>query len=119
MKKTNLIYLFALISHILIAPGVAQITDSTASTTPVTEYPSQNFSSAEEHYRYLLDQAAGGTQHIRTGDTAGAICFAQKEDGSIVRPNNNSTCDSVKVVARWSEEGWLENGSHLQSHPAN
>jgi hypothetical protein len=56
---------------------------------------------------------------IRTGGPSGAICFAQKEDNSIVRPNNNSTCDSVRLVARWSEEGWLDNGSHLDSHPAD
>lgn len=56
---------------------------------------------------------------IRTGDPSGAICFAQKEDDSIVRPNNNSTCDSIRIAARWTEEGWLENGSHLESHPAN
>lgn len=56
---------------------------------------------------------------IRTGDPSGAICFAQKEDDSIVRPNNNSTCDSIGIAARWAEEGWLENGAHLESHPAN
>lgn len=56
---------------------------------------------------------------IRTGDPSGAICFALKEDGSIVRPNNNSTCDSIDIAARWIEEGWLENSSHLESHPAN
>ena len=56
---------------------------------------------------------------IRTDAPSGAICFAQKEDASIVRPNNNSTCDSVGLVAKWTEEGWLENGAHLESHPAN
>jgi hypothetical protein len=56
---------------------------------------------------------------IRTGDPSGAICFAQKEDNSIVRPNNNSTCDSISLVAKWTEAGWLENGSHLDSHPAD
>lgn len=56
---------------------------------------------------------------IRTGAASGAICFAQKEDNSIVRPNNNSTCDSIGIAARWAEEGWLENSSHLESHPAN
>jgi hypothetical protein len=56
---------------------------------------------------------------IRTGAASGAICFAQKEDDLIVRPNNNSTCDSVGIAARWTEEGWLENAAHLESHPAN
>ncbi len=56
---------------------------------------------------------------IRTGASTGAICFALKDDNSIVRPNNNSTCDSVGIAARWTEEGWLENGEHLESHPAN
>ncbi len=56
---------------------------------------------------------------IRTGTASGAICFAQKDDNSIVRPNNNSTCDSIGIAARWTEEGWLENGAHLESHPAN
>ena len=56
---------------------------------------------------------------IRTGAASGAICFAQKDDNSIVRPNNNSTCDSIGIAARWTEEGWLENGAHLESHPAN
>lgn len=56
---------------------------------------------------------------IRTGASSGAICFAQKEDSSLVRPNNNSTCDSVGLIAQWTEEGWLDSGSHLDSHPAN
>lgn len=56
---------------------------------------------------------------IRNGDPAGAICFAQKEDASLVRPNNNSTCDSVGLIAKWSEEGWLDSGSHLDTHPAD
>jgi hypothetical protein len=32
-------------------------------TPAQTIYPPQNFSTAEEHYLYLLDQAGGGTQH--------------------------------------------------------
>ena len=56
---------------------------------------------------------------IRTGATSGAICFAQKDDNSIVRPNNNSTCDSSGIAAQWTEEGWLEKGANLESHPAN
>ncbi|PCJ42689.1 MAG: hypothetical protein COA71_04065 [SAR86 cluster bacterium] len=44
---------------------------------------------------------------LSSGDPAGAMCFVQKEDGSIVRPNDG-VCDSDARAAVWQENGWLD-----------
>ena len=54
---------------------------------------------------------------IRDGRKAGALCFVQKEDGSIKRPNDG-TCDSMAAIQLWTTNGWLEHGKNLDVHPA-
>ena len=54
---------------------------------------------------------------LRDGRNAGAMCFVQKEDNSFARPNDGN-CDSVAVIELWQSSGWLENGEHLDTHPA-
>lgn len=54
---------------------------------------------------------------LRDGRPAGAMCFVVKEDGSFARPNDG-TCNSEEVIEHWQSNGWLENGSHLDTHPA-
>lgn len=54
---------------------------------------------------------------IRDGRKAGAMCFVQKEDGTIKRPNDG-TCDSGAAVELWTTNGWLEHGKNLDVHPA-
>jgi hypothetical protein len=54
---------------------------------------------------------------LRDGRPAGAMCFVVKEDGSYARPNDG-ICDSEKVIGVWESNGWLENGAHLDKHPA-
>jgi len=54
---------------------------------------------------------------IRDGRKAGALCFVQKEDGSLKRPNDG-TCDSAAAIQLWTSEGWLEHGKNLDVHPA-
>ena len=39
-----------------------------------------------------------------SGDPAGAMCFVQKEDGSLARPND-ATCDSEERFAFWQQNG--------------
>lgn len=41
-----------------------------------------------------------------SGEPAGAMCFVQKEDGSIARPNDG-VCKSEVRAAVWQENGWL------------
>ena len=53
---------------------------------------------------------------LRDGRAAGALCFVVKEDGSFTRPNDG-VCDSEAMISRWQSNGWLENGSHLDTHP--
>ena len=54
---------------------------------------------------------------IQDGRRAGAMCFVVKEDGSIARPNDG-TCNAQNAIEAWESNGWLENGSHLDVHPA-
>jgi hypothetical protein len=54
---------------------------------------------------------------LRDGRNAGAMCFVQKEDGTLTRPNDG-TCDSNAVIAQWQSKGWLASSKHLDVHPA-
>tara|TARA_A100001391_G_scaffold31120_1_gene16647 strand:- start:1834 stop:2304 length:471 start_codon:yes stop_codon:yes gene_type:complete len=45
-----------------------------------------------------------------SGEPAGAMCFVQKEDGSIARPNDG-VCDSEARAAVWQQNGWLNSPS--------
>ena len=42
-----------------------------------------------------------------SGEPAGAMCFIQKEDGSIARPNDG-ICLAEERAAVWQENGWLD-----------
>lgn len=44
---------------------------------------------------------------LNSGEPAGAMCFVQKEDGSIARPNDG-VCDAEARAAVWQENGWLD-----------
>ena len=54
---------------------------------------------------------------IRDGRKAGALCFVQKQDGTITRPNDG-TCDSEAAIKVWQANGWLAHGKNLDIHPA-
>lgn len=54
---------------------------------------------------------------MRTRPRAGALCFVVKEDGSIATPND-AVCAAAEVIKAWKSNGWLENGRHLDIHPA-
>ena len=47
-----------------------------------------------------------------------AMCFVVKEDGSIARPNDG-ICDSESIIAVWRSNGWIDDGRHLDVHPAS
>lgn len=49
-------------------------------------------------------------QPLVSGEPAGAMCFVQKEDGSIARPNDG-ICDSESRAAAWQQNGWLDSPS--------
>ena len=55
---------------------------------------------------------------LRDGRRAGAMCFVVKEDGSIARPNDG-ICDSESIIAVWRSNGWIDDGRHLDVHPAS
>jgi hypothetical protein len=55
---------------------------------------------------------------LRDGRRAGAMCFIVKEDGAITMPNDG-TCEPAKVIEQWKTRGWLEQGKHLDGHPAD
>jgi hypothetical protein len=55
---------------------------------------------------------------IRDGRNAGAMCFVVKEDGSYARPNDG-TCDSLSIISKWEENGWLDSTENFEAHPAN
>ena len=44
---------------------------------------------------------------LNSGEPAGAMCFVQKEDGSIARPNDG-VCNSEERAAVWQENGWMD-----------
>lgn len=44
---------------------------------------------------------------LNSGEPAGAMCFVQKEDGSIARPNDG-VCNADERAAVWQENGWLD-----------
>jgi hypothetical protein len=54
---------------------------------------------------------------LRDGRNAGALCFVEKEDGTITRPNDG-ICDSQKVIKLWQDSNWLETSVNLDTHPA-
>ena len=54
---------------------------------------------------------------IKDGRHAGALCFVEKQDSSVVRPNDG-TCDSEAAIKDWQAHGWLEHGKHFDVHPA-
>ena len=54
---------------------------------------------------------------IKDGRKAGALCFVQKQDGSLTRPNDG-TCDSEAAIKLWQANGWLVHGKNLDVHPA-
>ncbi len=54
---------------------------------------------------------------LRDGRNAGAVCFVQKEDGTLTRPNDG-TCDSNAAIAEWQSKGWIESSKHLEVHQA-
>ncbi len=54
---------------------------------------------------------------LRDGRKAGALCFVQKQDGTITRPNDG-TCNSEAAIKVWQKNGWLEHGKNLDIHPA-
>jgi hypothetical protein len=64
-----------------------------------------------EHVRVIMAP-------LRDGRPAGGICLAVKEDGSIAQPNDGA-CPADAVLERWRANGWLENASHLEVHPAS
>ncbi len=49
-------------------------------------------------------------QPLVSGEPAGAMCFVQKEDGSIARPNDG-VCDSEARASVWQQNGWLNSPS--------
>jgi hypothetical protein len=54
---------------------------------------------------------------LRDGRNAGALCFVEKADGSITRPNDG-ICDSEKAIKLWQDNDWLESAHNLDTHPA-
>jgi len=55
---------------------------------------------------------------IRDGRNAGAMCFVVKEDGAITQPNDG-ICNAGQIIAKWQSNGWLDDTSHLESHPSD
>jgi hypothetical protein len=53
---------------------------------------------------------------IKDNRPAGALCFVMKENGEFTRPNDGN-CNSNTMYETWETMGWLENGSHLDTHP--
>jgi hypothetical protein len=49
-------------------------------------------------------------QPLVSGEPAGAMCFVQKQDGSIARPNDG-ICDSEARISVWQQNGWLNSPS--------
>jgi len=47
---------------------------------------------------------------LNSGEPAGAMCFVQKEDSSIARPNDG-VCNSQERVAIWQQNGWLNSAN--------
>ncbi len=47
---------------------------------------------------------------LNSGEPAGAMCFVQKEDSSIARPNDG-VCNSEDRVAIWQQNGWLNSAN--------
>jgi hypothetical protein len=52
---------------------------------------------------------------LRDGRPAGGVCFVEKEDGAILMFNDGS-CAAPAVLEKWKQNGWLENGKHLDEH---
>jgi hypothetical protein len=55
---------------------------------------------------------------LHDGRPAGAVCFVQKDGGEVLMFNDGS-CTAPAVLERWKQNGWLENGKHLDEHPNN
>jgi hypothetical protein len=53
---------------------------------------------------------------LRDGRPAGGVCFVEKTDGEILMFNDGS-CFAPAVLHQWRENGWLENGAHLDEYP--
>jgi len=53
---------------------------------------------------------------MRDGRPAGAVCFVVKDDGQTLMPNDGS-CAPPVVLKKWQDNGWLQNGKHLDEHP--
>ena len=51
-------------------------------------------------------------QPLNSGEPAGAMCFVQKEDGSIARPNDG-ICDSETRSSLWLQNGWFDSLPNL------
>ncbi len=47
---------------------------------------------------------------LNSGERAGAMCFVQKEDGSIARPNDG-VCNSEARIVVWQQNGWLDSAN--------
>ena len=52
------------------------------------------------------------------GRPAGAVCFVVKDDGKTLMPNDGS-CAPAAVLKKWQDNGWLQNGKHMDEHPNN
>jgi hypothetical protein len=53
---------------------------------------------------------------LSDGRPAGGVCFVEKAGGEILMFNDGS-CAAPAVLEKWKQNGWLENGKHLDEHP--
>lgn len=54
---------------------------------------------------------------LRDGRPAGGVCFVEKSGGEVVFFNDGSCGAAQMIMQKWRDNGWLENGRHLDAHP--
>jgi hypothetical protein len=54
---------------------------------------------------------------LRDGRPAGGVCFVEKSGGDIVFFNDGSCGGAQMILQKWKDNGWLEQGKHLDTHP--
>lgn len=52
---------------------------------------------------------------MKDGRNAGAMCFVVKQSGDVTFPGD-ATCSAYVVAQQWQDNGWVDEGTHLDSH---
>jgi hypothetical protein len=52
---------------------------------------------------------------LRDGRNGGHLAFVKLADGSVVTPND-AGCPAGPNVAKWQDEGWLDNAANFEAH---